>query len=103
MANFEAIFGLKINLDKGELILMGEVSNTEDLARVVRCKVDSFLYLFWPPFGSFLQVCTSVGCSEGKISEKTCFVEVTVFIKKREIDSIKEHFIEPANIFHVYI
>ena len=93
MANFEAIFGLKINLDKGELILMGEVSNTEDLARVVRCKVDSFLYLFGPPFGSFLQVCTSVGCNEGKISEKTCFVEEAVLIIKRKINFIKEHFI----------
>ena len=60
-------------------------------------------YLFGPPFGSLFQIRSSLGCSGGKISEKTCFVEVTVFIKKREIDSMKEHFIQPANIFHVFI
>ena len=50
-------------------------------------------YLFGPPFGSFFQICSSLGCSEGKISENTCFVEEAVFVKMREIDFIKEHFI----------
>ena len=38
---FEAIFGLKINLHKSELIPMGVVPNFEDLARVLGCKVGS--------------------------------------------------------------
>ena len=32
---------LKINLDKSKLILIGDVSNIEDLARVLGCKVGS--------------------------------------------------------------
>ena len=39
--SFEAISSLKVNLDKSELIPMGEVSNIEDLTRVVGCKVGS--------------------------------------------------------------
>ncbi|KAL6342305.1 hypothetical protein AAG906_007519 [Vitis piasezkii] len=35
---FEAISGLKINLDKSELIPVGEVSNAEELARVISKK-----------------------------------------------------------------
>ena len=38
---FKAIFGLKINMDKSELIPVEEVSNIEDLARVLGCKVCS--------------------------------------------------------------
>ena len=38
---FKAIFGLKINMDKSELIPVEKVSNIEDLARVLGCKVCS--------------------------------------------------------------
>ena len=52
---FEAISGLKINLDKSELIPVGEVSNAEELARVVECKVGSLpsTYLGLPLGTSF--------------------------------------------------
>ena len=36
---FEAILGLKINLDKSELIPVGRVSNVMELAIVFGCKV----------------------------------------------------------------
>ena len=36
---FEAILGLKINLDKSELYLVGEGEDTEDLAIEIGCKV----------------------------------------------------------------
>ncbi|RVW80336.1 hypothetical protein CK203_039228 [Vitis vinifera] len=52
---FEVISGLKINLDKSELISMEKVDNTKDLARVARCKVDSLpsTYLGLPLGASF--------------------------------------------------
>ena len=34
-----------------------------------------------------------VGCNGGKISEKICFLEEIILVKRREIDFIKEHFI----------
>ena len=55
---FKVIYGLKINLDKSELILMGKVSNKEDLAMVVGCKVGSLpsTYLGLPLDASFKSV-----------------------------------------------
>ena len=44
---FEAIFGLKINLHKSELIPVGVVPNFEDLARVLGCKVGSLPFVIW--------------------------------------------------------
>ena len=38
---FEALSGLKINVDKSELILVGIVDNAEELADVLECKVGS--------------------------------------------------------------
>ena len=38
---FETCLGLKINLEKSELISVGEVSNLEELAKVLGCKVVS--------------------------------------------------------------
>ncbi|RVX21575.1 putative ribonuclease H protein [Vitis vinifera] len=38
---FEAMSGLRINLDKGELIPMGCVNNVEELAAAIGCKVGS--------------------------------------------------------------
>ena len=37
---FEAISGLRINLDKSELILVGSVDNLNDLALELGCKLD---------------------------------------------------------------
>lgn len=52
------IFGLKINLDKSELILVGGGFNIEDLARMVGCKVGSLssTYLGLPFGASFKSV-----------------------------------------------
>ena len=87
---FEAIYGLKINMDKCELIPIREDSNIQDLASVLGCKVSSLpsTYLDLP-----LEVCSCLGCSGRKISKKTCFEEKAVHVKRRETDFIKEHFI----------
>ena len=54
---FEAISGLRINLDKSELILVGSVDNLNDLALELGCKLDilpsSYLGL---PLGFFKSV-----------------------------------------------
>lgn len=44
---FEAISGLKINLDKSKLIPIGEISNIEHLASVLGCKVGSLPSTYW--------------------------------------------------------
>ena len=38
---FEAISGLRVNMNKSELILVGSVENVEDLASEFGCKVGS--------------------------------------------------------------
>ena len=49
--------GLKINLEKSEMILVGEVDNLEDLACEIGCKVgklpSSYLGLPWELFTSW--------------------------------------------------
>ena len=44
---FEAIYGLRINLDKSELILVGRMGNIDDLALDLGCKIGDlpFSYL----------------------------------------------------------
>ena len=39
---FEGLSRLKINQEKSEQILIGEVSNLEDLVEVLGCKVSAF-------------------------------------------------------------
>ena len=38
---FEALFGMRINLDKSSILLMGDVENPDLLALELRCKVGS--------------------------------------------------------------
>ena len=40
---FEALSGLKINLEKSELILVGEVPNMEELVGILGCRVGTIL------------------------------------------------------------
>jgi hypothetical protein len=40
---FEAVFGLKINLTKSELVLVGNVNNVNGLANILGCTVSSLL------------------------------------------------------------
>jgi hypothetical protein len=40
---FEAISRLKINLQKSELVTVGEVPNMEELAGILSCRISSFL------------------------------------------------------------
>lgn len=44
---FKAIFGLKINMEKSELILVGRMPNCEELASLLGCNVGSFPPSIW--------------------------------------------------------
>ena len=43
---FKAISGLKVNLDKSELIPIGNVENVEEFASELDCKVESLLSIY---------------------------------------------------------
>ena len=73
---FEAILGLKVNLEKNELIPLGSVENVEELTQEFGCKVgvlpSSYLGLsLGSPF-------KSLGQCGGEVTQKTNFVEKTV-------------------------
>jgi hypothetical protein len=55
MLCFEVVLGLKINLAKSELVLVGNVNNVEGLARILGCRVSSLpmKYLGLPLGASF--------------------------------------------------
>ena len=63
---FEAISGLKVNLDKSELILMGRVEKVDDLACELGCKVGTFpfTYLGMPLGASFNSMAAWDGIEE---------------------------------------
>ena len=63
---FEAILGLRINLDNNELILVGYVKNVEDLAAKLGCKVGSLpsSYLGLPLGAPFKSVAAWDGVEE---------------------------------------
>lgn len=91
---FEAISDLKINLDKSKLIPIREVSNTEDLARMVEYQVDSLpsTYLGLPLRASFKSI-QMWDAMEERFQKQLVFVEEAILIKMREIDFSKKHFI----------
>ena len=43
---FEVISRLKINLEKSELILIGDASNLDELAGILGCKVGALLTIY---------------------------------------------------------
>ena len=53
---FQAISGLRVNLSKSELVLVGHVPNVTDLASILGCRVLAFPLLIWGcPLGSLLK------------------------------------------------
>ena len=70
---FEAMSGLKINLEKSEMIPIGEMDNVEDLTCKIGCKVGklSSSYLGLPlgaSLGGFFQIGHSLGWGRRMIS-----------------------------------
>ena len=63
---FEAICGLRINLDKSELILVGKVNNVEDLVLELACKMGGLpsFYLGLPLGATFKSMAVWDGVKE---------------------------------------
>ena len=72
---FEVSSGLRINLDKSELILMGTVENVEALAAELECKVGSLLstYLSMPLGASHKAVAVWDSVEERMLKKLACW------------------------------
>ncbi|RVW23504.1 hypothetical protein CK203_090732 [Vitis vinifera] len=66
---FEAISGLRINLDKSEILPVGRVENLETLALEAGCKVGKLPSYLGDSFGGEPQVCGCLGWGRREISE----------------------------------
>lgn len=69
---FEAIFGLRINLEKSEILPMGRVENLELLALKLGCKVGVL------PLGA-PQICGGLGWGRGEVSEEINHVKEAIY------------------------
>ncbi|RVW14380.1 hypothetical protein CK203_090481 [Vitis vinifera] len=78
---FEAISGLRINLDKSEILPVGRVENLEALALEVGCKVGRLPNLTWGSLWGESQVRGCLGWGGREISEKACLVEKELYPK----------------------
>ena len=78
---FEAILGLRINLNKSEILLMGRVENLEVLSLELGCKVgmlpSSYLGL---PLGAPHKSNGSLGWGGGEVSQEISFVKKTIYL-----------------------
>ena len=84
---FEAASGLKINLDKSEVIPVGEVEGVNEMAVEIGCRVGQLpaVYLGLP-----------LGVSNKAISvwdgvEETCPLETPIYFQRWENHSYKEY------------
>ena len=78
---FEACSGLKINLEKSELIPVGRMHDIEGLALELGCKVGGLpsCYLGLPLRAPFNSLAMWDGV-EKHFSQKACYVEEAVYI-----------------------
>ena len=55
LTRFQAFIGLKMNVRKSEIVLIGEVSNIQTLANILQCRVGQSAYdLFGYAIGNFV-------------------------------------------------
>ncbi|RVW54270.1 hypothetical protein CK203_080132 [Vitis vinifera] len=77
---FKVIFGLRINLDKSEILPVGRVENLEELALELWCKVGSSLPYIRASFGCTSQISGGVGWGGVEVTEEISFVEEAIYI-----------------------
>ncbi|XP_034697243.1 uncharacterized protein LOC117923106 [Vitis riparia] len=84
---FEAVSGLRINLEKSELIPVGRVESMDDLAEEFGCSMGSLptTYLGMPLGAPFKSVTVWDGVEE--LQKKVNYVEETIFVQGRKGDS----------------
>ena len=80
---FEALSGLKINLEKSELILIGRVEGMELLAVEFGCKVGRLpsTYLGLPLVARYKSV-KSLGRCGGEVQKEIGFVEESIYFQR---------------------
>ena len=77
---FEAISGLRINLDKSEILPVGRVENVEILALGTRLQSGSTsFHVLGDPLVCTVQICGGLGWGGGKVLEVTSHVEVAIY------------------------
>lgn len=98
---FQAIFGLKINLWKFELVLVGDLSNVEVFVGTLGCKVFKLpmSYLCFPLVSAFKEMVVW-NSMLGKIERNSWQVglEKNVPLQGRPSDANKKHLIQPPNL-----
>ena len=90
------MLGLKINLEKSELIPISEVLNLEDLVGALGCKVGAL-----PTTYLVLSLGAPLKSSRERIQKKISIVEEIIFFKRWKVGYGKEHFVQFVDLLHV--
>lgn len=100
---FEAIVGLKINLEKSELIPIGEVANVQDLVLELCCRVREFPTYSRLPLGTLFRAEAVWDIMQGRFHGKTFVVEKIIYFERRKFDPSLKYLIQFAYLFHVFV
>ena len=89
---FEVCSGLRVNLEKSELIPVGRVNDIEDLTLELGCKVgglpSSYLGL---PLGAPFKSEVVWDCVEERFRKKVGYVEETIYFQRGKTHPNSEH------------
>lgn len=89
---FEAASGLKVNFDKSELVPVGNVSDTRQLASILGCKVASLPITYLGlPLGAAARVSIHMGFGHREDRKEIGRVEKIVFVERCSFDSYQEY------------
>ena len=77
---FEAISGLRINLDKSEILPVWRVENVWILALELGCKVGALPSTYLGLLGCTTQICGSLGWGGREVSEEASYVEEAIYL-----------------------
>ena len=87
---FEAALGLRINLAKSEIILIGEVEEVDELAVELGCRVGQLLVVYLGlPLGVSNKVVSGLDGVEGKVRRRLVLWKSQYISKGRRITLIK--------------
>ena len=101
---FEAMSGLKINLEKSELIPIEEVTNLKDFVRALGCKEGSLPSTYLGlPLGAPCKSSRVWDGVEERFLKKISIVEETVSFKRWKVDPGEEHFVQSTDLLYVSI
>ncbi|RVW89086.1 hypothetical protein CK203_040252 [Vitis vinifera] len=94
--------GLKVNLDKSEIISVGRVENVEGLTLKFGCKVSKFpsSYLGLPLGARFKEVAVWDEVEE-RLRKRLSFGKKVVYLQRGQTDFDLEHFVQYAYLLYV--